>query len=1381
MRVGGKRRLHHVPRVRNLRLEILEARLALAAIPLPGGAVSWWRGEGNALDSVGTYHGTLLNGASTASGFVGQGFNFDGIDDQFTAPAGGLPMDSRGRTVELWVRIDTQSVDESFFASYGTVGSEGTAFSLGRLSNGLPFLSNWGSAITGSQPLSLGTWHHLAATVESGPLSRLYINGVQVAAGNMPLSTAHNNNLFYLGRQQGNFGDSRRLDGMVDEVTVYDRALTAAEILSIYQAGTDGKLTAMAVSASTPAPGSIVSNAPTEFVVHFAHAYDLATVQATDLTVNGLVADSFVATDADTIAFRYTISPVAAGGQQTMAIAAGSITTQTSGVGVPALVAWTSTFEFRPPPPMTVTSSSPAAGSGLSVPPTEFVVHFAHAYDPASVQAADLTVNGIAAHSFVATDADTVTFRYNTSPVALDGMQTMAIAAGAIATQIPSVSSPHVAAWAATFDFRPLPNLTVELVAELNPGTANGILGDQIVAAGGIAFFRGRDTAHGGELWKSDGTVGGTALVKDIRTGPTDTSISAMADVNGSLIFAANDYEIWKSNGTAAGTVRIKDMAPVGTFASINELFSALGKAFFRVQLGAGNEEVWVTDGTEAGTVKLKAGLSDLRFYSEVSGQLYFKAFDPVNGGALWKTDGTPAGTAIVKSIRPGTPILLYNATNVNGRLFFQTDDGVHGTELWMSDGTTAGTVLVKDIIPGGGGSTGGVGVAANVNGAFFFQADGGSGGELWKSDGTAVGTVLVKDIWPGPSTSIISPNSFANGNGTLFFRAAANEDVHDEELWKSDGTQAGTVMVKDIRAGDRGSSVTAIKSFGNGAIFFARDGSNDQRVWYSDGTEAGTVRLADALGTSQGSASGFTVINGNAFFVGHDNDRGVELRVVRNNVPGVPFAPGGQRSTIQNTPLLVTLPASDPENDPLAFRVVDVPQHGTLSGTAPNVTYTPATGFVGADSFTYQANDGTNDSNLATIAIVVIDNAPVASDLIVQARESRSSSLTLTATNPKGLPLTFSIVGGPSHGSLSGTIPNLTYSPTHGYFGADTFVYHASDGQSTSNIATVSINVAENRAPVADDVLLFMSSFDPLIAQLSGNDADGDPLTYQVVAPPRHGTVVPVGGQLKYVPAATDQVEDFFTYQASDGLAVSNVANAVILLFQYRVKVFAEDGAQDIADVGHTLFASVPPGGSPDVSFTTSSGTPALFSQQPQIDSSGTLKFTPAANAQGTAVVTVVLHSGAQGEEASNGEEPTATFEIEIGQRYPWQNDTFWSDGNDDDKVTSSDALLVIDYINGIGPGPVSDDSSGPYYDISGNNYVTALDALSVINLINAVGAFELGPDQPDLGGPGSTEPGEEGEPAVPAVLARDFSGELYSLLAADLAEQLISRRKRV
>ena len=134
--------------------------------------------------------------------------------------------------------------------------------------------------------------------------------------------------------------------------------------------------------------------------------------------------------------------------------------------------------------------------------------------------------------------------------------------------------------------------------------------------------------------------------------------------------------------------------------------------------------------------------------------------------------------------------------TVAGSNLYFSASDGTHGNELWMSDGTSNGTVMVKDINSGSGDSMSQNGYdlyhLTSVGNTVYFSADDGINGlELWKSDGTANGTMMVKDINSGSGSS--SPNHLTAVGNTVYF--AANDGTNGSELWKSDGTGNGTVM----------------------------------------------------------------------------------------------------------------------------------------------------------------------------------------------------------------------------------------------------------------------------------------------------------------------------------------------------------------------------------------------------------------------------------------------------------------------------------------------------------------------------------------------------------------------------------------------------------
>jgi ELWxxDGT repeat protein len=385
------------------------------------------------------------------------------------------------------------------------------------------------------------------------------------------------------------------------------------------------------------------------------------------------------------------------------------------------------------------------------------------------------------------------------------------------------------------------------IVKDILPGIT-GSIPQYLTNVNGTLFFSGDnyDLIAGRELWKSNGTDAGTVLVKDIRTGtdangnPLSSNSMDFTNVNGTLFFTADDgssgRELWKSDGTDAGTVLVKDIR-TGTDGNGNPLSSnpayltnVNGTLFFRANDGSSGVELWKSDGTDAGTVLVKdivtgtngsgTPLGSAPYYlTNVNGTLFFTAYDSSSGVELWKSDGTDAGTVLVKDIRTGTDAYgnplgssLAYFTDVNGTLFFRADDGSSGRELWKSDGTDAGTVMVKDIRTGthaNGDPRGSSPVfLTNVNGTLFFRAlDDSVGAELWKSDGTDAGTVIVKELRKGTDGSgnplSTAPDHLTNVNGILFFEAEDNTTL-SRDLWKTDGTDAGTVPVLEAGTGLR-------------------------------------------------------------------------------------------------------------------------------------------------------------------------------------------------------------------------------------------------------------------------------------------------------------------------------------------------------------------------------------------------------------------------------------------------------------------------------------------------------------------------------------------------------------------------------------------------
>ena len=258
------------------------------------------------------------------------------------------------------------------------------------------------------------------------------------------------------------------------------------------------------------------------------------------------------------------------------------------------------------------------------------------------------------------------------------------------------------------------------------------------------------------------------------------------------------------------------------------------------------------------------------------------------------------------------------------------------------------------------------------------------------------------------------------------------------------------------------------------------------------------------------------------------------------------PVANGQAVSTNEDTPKAIALTGTDVESQALTFAVVGSPAHGSLSGTAPNLTYTPATNYNGPDSFTFKVTAGGVDSNVATVSITVtaVDDAPVANGQAVSTNEDTPKALTLTGTDVEGQALTFTVVGSPSHGSLSGTAPNLTYTPAANHNGPDSFTFKVTAGGVDSNLATVTISVnAVNDPPVAaNDIATVNEDSGTNAINVLTNDTSapdsGETLTITGKTNGANGTVVITGGGtgLTYAPNGNFNGSDSFTYTIADG-----------------------------------------------------------------------------------------------------------------------------------------------------------------------------------------------------------------------------------------------------
>jgi VCBS repeat-containing protein len=254
----------------------------------------------------------------------------------------------------------------------------------------------------------------------------------------------------------------------------------------------------------------------------------------------------------------------------------------------------------------------------------------------------------------------------------------------------------------------------------------------------------------------------------------------------------------------------------------------------------------------------------------------------------------------------------------------------------------------------------------------------------------------------------------------------------------------------------------------------------------------------------------------------------------------------------------------TDVDGDDLAAMLASPPSHGTLALSADgSFTYTPEPGYSGADSFTYQANDGAASSELATVnfAIEARNDGPVASPDAYGGPQGQSIVVEAPGVlgndnDPEGDALTAVLVSEPSNGQLDlAADGSFTYTTNAGFVGTDSFTYAADDGGARSDEVTVILEITDlpNTAPTAADDDATVAAGDDLVVGVPGvlgndTDPDGDDLSAVLVTGPTHGSLVLVSdGGYTYTPDLGFDGTDTFTYVAHDGTAASEAATVTI------------------------------------------------------------------------------------------------------------------------------------------------------------------------------------------------------------------------------------------
>lgn len=398
----------------------------------------------------------------------------------------------------------------------------------------------------------------------------------------------------------------------------------------------------------------------------------------------------------------------------------------------------------------------------------------------------------------------------------------------------------------------------------------------------GLFFYQG--TGSPTKLCVTDGTNAGTQLLADIGSGTVVATIPAQDFMyiitNRLASFSPFAYEaqLWKSNGTAGGTFLVYTMPQAGisnadvwtSDRDAKRNFSVSGNTMFFGGYDAVNgNELWVTDGTAAGThivkdIKTGTGNSSPWAFCKIGADVFFTCMQTGLERKLWKTDGTDAGTVQIPVSEPF--FILDNAVGiVNNKMIFYAHNTVDGYEPYVSDGTAAGTFMLANIHPSGNSW---LSQSQNAHLKFnskhcFFVANNGTANALWRTDGTSAGTMQLTTNAQA-AFSGVSGGSYTeiDENGLWMIEYNSGGSGSNEKLYRTDGTVAGTYL-----AAAGLSYGQYLKIYKGGLWMASRDIGSAANVepWRSGGNAATTSKAFEIAPGTSGSPL-FTPISANPF-----------------------------------------------------------------------------------------------------------------------------------------------------------------------------------------------------------------------------------------------------------------------------------------------------------------------------------------------------------------------------------------------------------------------------------------------------------------------------------------------------------------------------------
>lgn len=706
-------------------------------------------------------------------------------------------------------------------------------------------------------------------------------------------------------------------------------------------------------------------------------------------------------------------------------------------------------------------------------------------------------------------------------------------------------------------------------VKDIGLTTLAGRLGSQdtqLLRVGDRAIFQGDDGVHGAYIWSSDGTDQGTVPLIPAHAYPNLGPQTMLGTVGTHGYFAVNnspsagggDWQLAVTDGTLSGTHVLTDVGSVDiTDFGINAIQGDDTLTF-----------IYTFNNTGGITRRLfsyapqTSTLTPLRDSHQIAdnerplldgGHFFFKSFDSVTGVEPWISDGTVAGTHMIQNVNPES---LTDDSNPNsfvdfgGELAFLANDGTN-TLIWVSDGAAAGTKQLPNVNPANGVS---LPTALSVmNGSlYFFALDRSAMSQLMRVDTTDGAAQALAPLAP-----MYSPAGYYNPpcrdqraavmNNNLYFAA---EHGGGYELFKTDGTTAGTVAVTNLTTDTFAFVPCSLTTVGNHVYFTAYTATGLQ-LWATDGTTAGTVQVSNVTGLLSQPGPTPTVLNGQFYFASYDSTNSSQLWKTDGTAAGTvmtatfPSENGNFTSVwpigvLSGKLLLEALIGTSPPQ----LRISDGTQAGTTPLDTPplsqiaNVTIIGSKAYFPIQSTTTSSEPWVTDGTQAGTFMLKDTNLQQSSnplwfgdfrgEAIFEVLDANTGSqlYRTNGTTDGTIPI------GPIGAAPPPTLPtdrrphlasgqNFFFSAVDSNAGVELFSLTNDPPASAADNAT-----SDAGAAVTINVL--------------GNDTDPDgsldPSSVRITSNPAHGTVTVNGdGSIIYTPAAGYTGQDMFAYAVAD------------------------------------------------------------------------------------------------------------------------------------------------------------------------------------------------------------------------------------------------------